>query len=90
MELLLFFWLAGAGVIAFAAAARGRSGIGWFFLALAISPLLALIAVLLLPKRTVDGAPPTPATHVRCPDCAELVRREARLCRHCGCRLVPQ
>jgi len=33
---------------------------------------------------------PTPETHVRCPDCAELVRREARKCKHCGCALVPQ
>ena len=32
----------------------------------------------------------TAATHVKCPDCAELVRREAKVCKHCGCRLVPQ
>lgn len=35
-------------------------------------------------------ATPTPDTHVKCPDCAELVRREAKVCRHCGCKLVPQ
>lgn len=33
---------------------------------------------------------PSPDTHVKCPDCAELVKREARVCRHCGCKLVPQ
>lgn len=33
---------------------------------------------------------PTPDTHVRCPDCRELVLREARVCKHCGCKLVPQ
>lgn len=33
---------------------------------------------------------PTPETHVKCPDCAELVRAEARICKHCGCKLVPQ
>lgn len=32
---------------------------------------------------------PTPDTHVRCPDCAELIRREARVCKHCGCKLIP-
>lgn len=37
-----------------------------------------------------DPAAPTAATHVKCPDCAELVRREAKVCKHCGCRLVPQ
>lgn len=33
---------------------------------------------------------PSSATHVRCPDCAELIRKEARVCRHCGCKLLPQ
>ena len=32
----------------------------------------------------------TSTTHVKCPDCAELVLREAKVCKHCGCRLVPQ
>lgn len=37
-----------------------------------------------------EPAAPTPETHVRCPDCAELVRREARVCKHCHCKLIPQ
>lgn len=37
-----------------------------------------------------DPAAPAASTHVKCPDCAELVRREAKVCKHCGCRLVPQ
>jgi TM2 domain-containing membrane protein YozV len=32
----------------------------------------------------------TPETHVKCPDCRELVRRDARRCKHCGCALTPQ
>jgi hypothetical protein len=28
-------------------------------------------------------------THVRCPDCRELVLNEARKCKHCGAGLVP-
>ena len=27
---------------------------------------------------------------VRCPDCRELVRHDARVCKHCRCQLVPQ
>ena len=38
----------------------------------------------------VKGLQPTRETHVKCPDCAELVKREARVCKHCGCKLVPQ
>lgn len=37
-----------------------------------------------------DPAGPTPETHVKCPDCRELIRRDARKCRYCGCRLSPQ
>lgn len=32
----------------------------------------------------------TPDTHIRCPDCKELILKEARVCKHCGCKLVPQ
>lgn len=33
---------------------------------------------------------PTPETHVRCPDCRELVYMDASVCKHCNCVLVPQ
>jgi DNA-directed RNA polymerase subunit RPC12/RpoP len=33
---------------------------------------------------------PTPETHVKCPDCRELVLRDARVCKHCGCKLISQ
>jgi ribosomal protein S27E len=29
-------------------------------------------------------------THVKCPDCRELVLKDARKCKHCGCALIPQ
>lgn len=32
----------------------------------------------------------SPDTHVKCPDCRELVLKDARKCKHCGCALVPQ
>jgi hypothetical protein len=88
MELSLFlFWFGIAFVTGVAASARGRNGFGWFLLGLVFSPL-ALIAVLVLPK--LDPNAPTPETHLRCPDCKELVLKEARVCKHCGCKLIPQ
>jgi len=33
---------------------------------------------------------PNPDTHVKCPDCKELVLRDARKCKHCGCNLISQ
>ena len=33
---------------------------------------------------------PTPETHVKCPDCRELILKESCKCKHCGCTLIPQ
>lgn len=33
---------------------------------------------------------PMQYTHVRCPDCKELVLKEANICKHCRCKLTPQ
>jgi TM2 domain-containing membrane protein YozV len=38
----------------------------------------------------LDPHAPTPQTHVKCPDCCELILKDARVCKHCGCRLIPQ
>lgn len=83
-------WIVFAVVIGIGASARGRSGFGWFLLALVLSPLIAFVLLVLLPVVKPDGAVAKPSTHVKCPDCAELVLNDARVCKHCGCRLVPQ
>lgn len=42
--------------------------------------------------RVVDASQafPTPETHVKCPDCRELVLKDARKCKHCHAPLIPQ
>jgi hypothetical protein len=40
------------------------------------------------PRLTADPEAPSPLTHVRCPDCRELVRADAVKCKHCGTALV--
>jgi hypothetical protein len=92
---LIVFWLLFSFVIGIIASSKGRSGFGWFLLSVLISPLLSFILVLALPSlstrlRTESGEPVTPQTHVRCPDCRELVRVDANKCRFCGCKLIPQ
>lgn len=87
---VFILWLIFSIVVAVGASSRGRSGLTWFFVAMIISPLLAVILLFLMPVIQVRPAGPTPDTHVKCPDCAELVLKEARVCKHCGCRLVPQ
>ena len=39
---------------------------------------------------TGDSVAVSPDTHVKCPDCRELVLKDARKCKHCGCTLTPQ
>lgn len=91
MELFLvwFFLSIAVGVYA---SNKGRSGFGFFLLSLLISPLIGFIFALAakdLSKSIQPTGEPNPDTHNKCPDCKELVLKEARICKHCGCKLIP-
>jgi hypothetical protein len=62
---------------------QGRSTFGWFLITLIGIGLPLFVLFLLKPL-------PTPETHVLCPDCKEHVLKEARVCKSCGCKLIPQ
>jgi hypothetical protein len=83
--MVIIIWLSLVILTVIAAVSRGRDWFGWLLLG-CLLPLFSLIAVLILPSRKNA---PTPRTHVKCPDCKELVLKEANICKHCGCRLVP-
>lgn len=89
MLTIIFFWLMFALVVGMIASSRGRSGFGWFLLACLVSPLLAGIFLLVSSNLATKAERPDPSTHVKCPDCAELVLAEAKVCKHCSCKLVP-
>ena len=89
MEIAIIWLVFSIAVWAFASR-RGRSGFLWFILSLFISPLMALLLLLFLRDIKDDEDKPHPNTHVRCPDCREFVLKEARVCKHCGCKLIPQ
>jgi len=79
------FWLLFAVAVGIFASNRGRSGIGWFFLSVLISPLLGLIfcAVFKNLNEPSLAATPSEKTHRKCPLCAEFVLPEATICKHC-------
>jgi hypothetical protein len=52
MMIFILFWIGFAVVVGVAANTRGRSFGGWFFFALAISPLLAGLLLLASPRGT--------------------------------------
>ena len=86
---LFFIWFGIIVVTTIVASSKDRSGFVWFLLAFLFGPF-ALIAVALMPAaQHRDPLAPSPKTHVRCPDCRELVYRDAKICKHCGITLVP-
>lgn len=96
MEIFLF-WFLGAIAVGIWASSKGRSFIGWALFSLCLSPLLGAIFVAVSAKqgsaalqRDASGNTISPNTHVHCPDCRELVRKDARKCKHCHAALVPQ
>lgn len=100
MELaFLFFWIVFAIIVGVAANTRGRDGVGWFVLAVLISPLLAGLLLLALPLHFASGtihvrsrgedatslavAPIPQALVKKCPYCAQMIPLEALVCHLC-------
>ena len=88
--LIFFVWVALCVAVGMLAAKRGRSGWGWGLISVVISPLLGCIFLLIARDLSPASGMPHPTTHVKCPDCAEFVLKDARKCKHCGAALIPQ
>lgn len=84
--MLLILWLLfsiGAGVIA---SNKGRSGAGFFLLSLLLSPLIGVFAALIAKRNEENIAQKTGER--KCQFCAEFVKKEAVVCKHCRSDLV--
>jgi hypothetical protein len=90
----LIIWLAIAGACAYFASQKGRSALGWFVIGFLLS-FIALIILWVLPSVGFDDAKSqeiarkfgVSSLYRKCPECAELVQREAAKCKHCQAAL---
>lgn len=67
-----------------------RTGIGLLNLFFGWTVIGWFAALIWAASGRPGGPATTPETHIKCPDCAELIKKEAKVCKHCGCKLVPQ
>src|SRR5215510_9651414 len=90
MEIFIF-WTSFSIIAGVIAKHKGRSGIGFFLLAVILSPLIGVIAALVAEPNVarVEQDDIRLERSKRCPFCSEIIKREARVCRYCGRELGP-
>ncbi|MBH9742251.1 zinc ribbon domain-containing protein [Vibrio navarrensis] len=86
---VVILWLIFSICVGALASNKGRSGFGYFLISLILSPLIGLIIVLVISPvaAKVEEAAIESGEFKKCPKCAELVKREAVICKHCQAEL---
>jgi hypothetical protein len=90
MDLAILVAVLSGFLTAAIAHSKNYNGLLWFILGLFFPAIAPIVIIFFKQTLTAENAPPTPETHVKCPDCKELVRKEASKCKHCGSNLIPQ
>jgi zinc-ribbon domain len=83
MELLAFWLLCGilAGIIA---SSKGGSGFLGFVVGALLGPIGVIISLFMGNSKNLAEKAVVSGEMKKCPQCAELVLAEAKICKHCG------
>ena len=74
-----------AGVVAYAAKQKGRSGVGFYFLSLFLSFIVGILVLLAVPARSRVNEHDLR----ECPKCLAEIPKAASKCRHCQSDVTP-
>jgi hypothetical protein len=79
-------WLVLSILVGVLASNRGRSGLLYFFFSVLLSPLIGLVLVLIAGenKKEIENKRMTSGEEIKCPFCVELIKSDAKVCKHCG------
>lgn len=81
---IVFFCLCGL-ISSIAGSNKGRSGFLWFLVGLVLGPLgIVLALVAKKDSQTIESKALALGTQKKCPFCAELIKSEAIICKHCN------
>ena len=88
MTFIIIFitWLIFSFAVAYGAKNRGRSFGTYLALSIILSPLVGGIVLLMLGenKEGIENNSITEGSSKKCPYCAEIIKKEAKVCRYCG------